>query len=528
MASPIAIVGAPQTFAFADLPQVVALDGTSSTDPDGDPITAYQWTAIDVPPGSAAVLNDATDPQPTFTADLPGTYLFLLQVTAGVEQSEGDYRLAPSSALALVSVTTQHLALTLPASGERDWADRHNANWAAMDDLGGTVADYDLSAIQAAIEAAQAAADAAQADADTAQATADGAQTDATAAQGTADTALANAAAAQADADTAQSGADAANAAVGALATTVDGLNDTLTDHINTPGAHWGPATDAAVGVVQLSAASTTPATPVVICQDDPDWQTLTDGSVADALHTHSPGRPGYHNLLRPDLLVGGSDVWWADPGAVVPFKTDAAGGERAVEVGITGDGLLKIEIGKEATEKIAGAFWTGIAGAFVASVDLRLEFDGPISLDPAETGHTIYAGFAWVDVGSGDDFNDPRLARGAGLVIDNDALGAMQVGVTATAARDWNAGGATLIEGVADVGPITQIGIRVVRTASAMWAEVSLGGGGWVRVNDTEWDPEGGKEGVFCLFGSAKGATEGLRIKSTGMRVTALEVWGA
>ena len=57
MAIPVAVTGGPQTFAHADLPVEVTLDGSDSYDPEGDPISSYSWTVVEVPSGSAAVLS---------------------------------------------------------------------------------------------------------------------------------------------------------------------------------------------------------------------------------------------------------------------------------------------------------------------------------------------------------------------------------------------------------------------------------------------------------------------------------------
>ena len=59
----------------------VQLDGTGSTDPDGDPLT-YQWYLY-APDGSSAVLSSATSPTPTFVVDLPGDYYADLYVSDG-------------------------------------------------------------------------------------------------------------------------------------------------------------------------------------------------------------------------------------------------------------------------------------------------------------------------------------------------------------------------------------------------------------------------------------------------------------
>jgi len=145
MAIPTADAGGAQTYAYATLPKLVTLDGTASSDGDGDPITAYAWTMIDKPPGSSAALSSGAVAQPTFTADLPGTYLLHLVVTAGGQQSETDLRAAPQTSYAVVTVTTQHATLKLPAYKEREWHRRMNENLAQVDALAGTVASHSLS-----------------------------------------------------------------------------------------------------------------------------------------------------------------------------------------------------------------------------------------------------------------------------------------------------------------------------------------------------------------------------------------------
>jgi hypothetical protein len=60
--------------------QLVTLDGSTSSDPDGDPIT-FCWSFSARPDGSAAALSDPTAAKPTFTPDRSGEYRLTLVVT---------------------------------------------------------------------------------------------------------------------------------------------------------------------------------------------------------------------------------------------------------------------------------------------------------------------------------------------------------------------------------------------------------------------------------------------------------------
>jgi RHS repeat-associated protein len=67
----------------------VILDGSASSDTDGDPLT-YQWSLSQTPPASAATLGDATIVRPSFTADQSGEYRAELTVDDGQASSAPD------------------------------------------------------------------------------------------------------------------------------------------------------------------------------------------------------------------------------------------------------------------------------------------------------------------------------------------------------------------------------------------------------------------------------------------------------
>ncbi|MCG3200065.1 MAG: hypothetical protein GHCLOJNM_04594 [bacterium] len=91
--APVANAGPDQS---VDAGQVVLLDGSASSDPDGDAIT-YTWSFVSRPTGSTATLSSATSVSPSFLADRVGNYVVQLIVNDGALASAPDTVLITSN-----------------------------------------------------------------------------------------------------------------------------------------------------------------------------------------------------------------------------------------------------------------------------------------------------------------------------------------------------------------------------------------------------------------------------------------------
>jgi hypothetical protein len=109
---PVANAGPSQE---VDTGTLVTLDGSASSDPDGDTLS-FQWTLTSMPGGSSSSLSGSTSAFPTFTADAEGSYVARLIVNDGTTNSTP----------ATVTVT----AVAPPAAGltwtKNNW---DQANW---------------------------------------------------------------------------------------------------------------------------------------------------------------------------------------------------------------------------------------------------------------------------------------------------------------------------------------------------------------------------------------------------------------
>ncbi len=84
--APVANAGSDQNVSTGSL---VTLDGSGSSDADGDTLT-YSWSFTSRPEGSKATLSNSTAVNPTYTADVAGSYILRLVVNDGTVDSTPD------------------------------------------------------------------------------------------------------------------------------------------------------------------------------------------------------------------------------------------------------------------------------------------------------------------------------------------------------------------------------------------------------------------------------------------------------
>lgn len=118
--APIASAGADRAVAYRSF---VTVSGTSSRDPDGDPIT-YAWT-LSPPEGSTAALASTASSGTSFYADVTGVYVITLTVSDGVLSSSATVRLtaqnlAPVASAGTNRSVTRNTLVTLDGRGSSD------------------------------------------------------------------------------------------------------------------------------------------------------------------------------------------------------------------------------------------------------------------------------------------------------------------------------------------------------------------------------------------------------------------------
>jgi PKD domain len=92
----------------------ITLNGSASSDPNGDPLT-YRWAFTNRPTNSQAVLSNPTNVSPTFTIDQDGDYKIQLIVNDGTVDSPPDIVTVTSANVAPVAEAGPNQAGTFPA-----------------------------------------------------------------------------------------------------------------------------------------------------------------------------------------------------------------------------------------------------------------------------------------------------------------------------------------------------------------------------------------------------------------------------
>jgi hypothetical protein len=125
---PVASAGLSRS---VDVGTTVSLDGSGSSDPNGDAI-AYAWMLVSFPSGSTATLANPTSVAPSFIPDLEGLYVVQLIVNDGLLASQPSTVqvqavMTPSAAVDTVS-DLQAAIGTIPASAFKNASMRNALN----------------------------------------------------------------------------------------------------------------------------------------------------------------------------------------------------------------------------------------------------------------------------------------------------------------------------------------------------------------------------------------------------------------
>ncbi len=132
---PVAVAGPDQS---ARVGETAQLDGTASSDPDGDALS-YRWSLSARPPGSASALQGETSPRPTLPIDRGGTYVAQLIVNDGSADSDADTVSISTQNTAPVAIidgpAAVHVGARVPLTGARSTdpdGDPLSFNWSLL------------------------------------------------------------------------------------------------------------------------------------------------------------------------------------------------------------------------------------------------------------------------------------------------------------------------------------------------------------------------------------------------------------
>jgi YD repeat-containing protein len=125
---PVANAGANQSI---PLGATITLDGSHSSDVDGNPLT-FRWSLLARPPGSTAVLSNPNSVSPSFNADAPGTYVAQLIVNDGsVDSAPASVTLTTANAAPIANAGPDQ-SVPLGSSATLDGSASHDPEGAAL------------------------------------------------------------------------------------------------------------------------------------------------------------------------------------------------------------------------------------------------------------------------------------------------------------------------------------------------------------------------------------------------------------
>ncbi|MEE9299299.1 MAG: S8 family serine peptidase [Acidimicrobiia bacterium] len=137
--APVADAGLDQT---VNTGSTVQLDGSNSSDPNGDTIT-YVWVFTSWPDGSNATLSEADTATPSFVADKDGSYQVELTVSDGELSSSDSVEITAATATEATTVTVASIDYTTGGGKNQD---KHLfITVALVDDLGSSVGGASVS-----------------------------------------------------------------------------------------------------------------------------------------------------------------------------------------------------------------------------------------------------------------------------------------------------------------------------------------------------------------------------------------------